>query len=396
MWLALLAPAYALVCADDPVAELEQTMTGVLDANQQVDELAFDRYSKLMDAALICINGPLPPSTMARLHHTMALRSFIAGQTRAAKRSLAALRLADPRWKSPFPEGHPFTSLWLQATDPGPVESIGKISPKVWIIDGVERNEAPTERAFLLQVREGDDTKLTRYLFDLADLPDFGQNDTVDLNSTPWNLSVRGLAFGRLLGQQQRPEASSSLGELGASGGGAGGALVARFTPNAVIGGELAASVATGDDAIVGGGTGVDARAVILLGAGFAAVGDGALFAAARLGLVTDTARYWPRAAAGVQPLGDRLWGGSAGVETGWRGAQGHIDLTVDGALAGFTSPWRLDGSLGGTRLVSESVGVRAQVDARTQGQQLLDGDVVAGRASERELRVAAGLDLVF
>ena len=163
-----------------------------------------------------------------------------------------------------------------------------------------------------------------------------------------------------------------------------------------MVGGELALAAACADDTIGGGGVGVDARAAVLFGAGFAPIGPGNLFTAARLGVTTDTTRYWPNAASGVAPSVARLWGPSVGVEGGWRGDVGQLDLTVDGALAGFTSPWRLDGAVGGTWLVSETVGLRGQVDLRSQTQQLLDGDVVAGRTRETELRGGIGVDLVF
>ena len=394
--LLLTAPAEAAVCADDTVGELEATMTDVLEAHKLVDELAFERAGKLMDAALTCLDTPPGAGALARVHHVMALRSFVNGQTRATKRALAALRLVDPGWSPPFPQGHPFTDLWFTSTDPGPVESVGSIAPRAWVIDAIARDEVPIERAFLLQVRDDDGSiRLTRYLFDAADLPDLGQDREVDRNATPWTVSVQLRGWGRRRGQRQQAEAAG-LAEQQASGLSAGGGVVARVTPTAVFGGEVALGASQGDDVIGGGGTGVEGRLVGLLGSGLTTVGSGTLFAAGRLGIVTDTARAWPGSATQVAPGAWQLVGPSLGAEVGIRGREAQATLTLDGALAGAAVPWLVDLRLDGTHLLNETVGLCGGLGVRSMSQPLLDGETVAGKAGSTDLRLSFGVDLVF
>jgi len=394
---ALAPTAQAAACADDTIEELDRSMSAVLEAHKLVDEVDFERAETLMDAALTCLDETPPPSTLARLHHVMALRSFVAGQMRAAKRGLAALRLVDPRWEPPFPSGHPFTDMWESATDPGPVVEVGSIAPRVWVVDAVERDEVPMARSFLLQVRRDDGSiQLNRYLFDPEDMPDLGQNREVDLNETPWTLSLRVLAMGRRTGQRQRPEAGGSLAEQQASALGGGATVQGRFTPTAVLGGEVGLSVVPGDDIVGGGGTGVEGHGVAILGSGLASVGPSVLHAGGRLGVTTDTARAWPGTTSRVQPAAWQLFGPSLGAEIGLRDRNGGVTLVVDGALAGATVPWLVDASVAGTRLLNETVGLTAGGGLRSTSQPLADGEVVAGRAGATELRLTGGLDLVF
>lgn len=389
--------ALAASCAGDTIDELERTMNSVLEAHSQVDELAFDSSQKLMDAAVICLDTVPPPTTLARLHHTMALRSFVNGQTRATKRSLAALRLLDPRWEPPFPGGHPFTQMWNEATDPGPVEPIGTIKPKVWIVDAVERDEVPTERAFLLQVRqETGEIRLNRYLYDPEDLPDMGQNRTTDLGATPWTTSVRLLGVGRLVGQRQQVEPAAALDPQQASTLGGGGTVQLRITPTATLGMEGTLSVLPADDVVAGQGVGVEGQLVGLVGSGLAPVAGGVWFVAGRLGLATDTSRSWPRAAAGIVPQSHQLVGPSLGVETGLRHRERLLDLTIDAALASATVPWLLDAEVGFTQLLGESLGLRASLGGRSDSQPLVDAEATAGRAGTTELRAQVGLDIVL
>lgn len=399
MLILLTALAHGAVCADDTVDALERSMADVIEANRNVDEVGFASASKLMDAALTCLDKVPASSTQARIHHTMALRAFINGQTRASKRGLAALRLLDPRWEPPFPRGHPFTELWVDATDPGPVTAIGSIKPKAWIVDGVQADDVPLARGYLLQVRdEAGQIQLTRYLFDPSDVPDFGQDREVDTSSTPWTLSVRGLAIGRAFGQTQSADGSVALTDQGASSLGFGGEGVVRITPSAAFGAEANLAI-VGDDDLIGSASqpaGVEASGLLLLGGGLGAVAGGQLFAAGRVGVVTDTIRTWPRAGSGVEPSAWRLWGPSIGGEVGVRNRTRQVDLAVDGALAGFTAPWRADARVGATQLITETVGLRAQAVGRSSSQALFDGDEQAGRSSENELRLSAGIDLVF
>ncbi len=393
----LLGVAHGAACADDTLAELETTMAGVLEANSNIDDTAFERSSTLMDAALTCLDEVPPPSTVARLHHTMALRAFVDGRTRAAKRSLSALRQIDDRWTSPFPEGHPFTALWASASADGPTEPIGSIAPKAWLIDGEETLDVPTERNALLQVRQGDGTiQLTRYLFGLSAIPDLGQNRVVDPMAVPWVLSMRVLGTGRAVGQEQTVDGSGALTDQQASTFAPAGALALRLTPSARYGVEASLSVIPDDDVIASASAplGIEGQVLGLLGTQFAQ-GSRSLFVRGRAGLMTDTVRAWPRAGRGVAPGAWRVWGPSLGAEAGLLSEGAQLDLAIDGALAGLT-PWRGDLRAGGTALLTDALGLRIEGLGRLAGQPLLDGDEPAGRVSERELRLSGGVDLVF
>jgi hypothetical protein len=389
--------ALAASCADDTIDELERSMQAVLDAHKRVDELAFDSSAKLMDAAIICLDAPPPPGTLGRLHHVMALRSFVNGQTRATKRALAALRLTDPRWESPFPPSHPFTELWADATDPGPVEPIGDIDPKAWVIDAIERNDIPIERGFLLQVRdENGDIQLNRYLYDPLEVPDMGQNRTLDVNATYYTTSVRVLGLGRFHGQRQLVEAGTALDAQQASAFGGGGTLQLRVTPSAILGAEASLSVLPGDDLVGEGAMGVEGHVVALVGSGIAAVGERALFVAGRIGLATDTSRAWPRSSGGVITIDEQVIGPSIGLETGLRSRNQVVDLHVDAALAGATVPWLFQAQAGFTHLFNETIGLRVGAGLRSTSQPLLEGEVVAGRAGATDARGTLGADIVF
>ncbi len=397
MFALFLAIAHGAVCSDAPLEELERTMADVLEANANIDEAAFASSSKLMDAAITCLDTVPPPTTLARIHHTMALRAFVDGRTRGARRSLTAIRGVDPSWKPPFPEGHPFTELWASATDPGPEQPVGSIRPKVWLVDSDVATAIPTERSFLLQVRdERGAIQYSRYLFDASDLPDFGQDRVVDPNQVPWTVSLRALGTGRVFGQGQQVDAGA-IDEQSASTFGPAGELAARLTPSARFGVEATLSLLADDDVVAATSSplGVEGTVLGLLGGHIADVGAQKAFVAARAGVMTDTVRAWPRAGNGVEPSAWRLWGPQLGVETGLRGERSQLDLAVDGALAGLT-PWRADLRLGGTALLTDALGLRLQALGRTAGQKLVDGDADAGRVSERELRLSAGIDLVF
>jgi hypothetical protein len=397
MLILLLGLAHSAVCADDSLAELEHTMADVLEANTNIDDIAFERSSKLMDAALTCLDVAPPRSSITRLHHTMALRAFVDGRLPEAERSLSALRHVDSRWTSPFPAGHPFTALWNDAADSDATQPIGSIAPKAWVVDGDEVLALPTERSFLLQVRdEAGAIQLSRYLSDPSTVPDFGQNRVVDPLEVPWSLSLRVLGTGRALGQGQNVDGSGALAEQQASTFAPAGSLALRLTPNARFGVEGSLSVLPADDVIASASApvGVEGQVLGLVGTQVPQ-GGRSLFVRGRAGVMTDTVRAWPRAGSGVEPSAWRVWGPSLGAEAGLLSDRSQLDVALDGALAGL-SPWRADLRAGGTALLTDALGLRFEGLGRLAGQPLLDGDAAAGSVWERELRLSAGVDLVF
>jgi len=80
----------------------------------------------------------------------------------------------------------------------------------------------------------------------------------------------------------------------------------------------------------------------------------------------------------------------------GLRGRSAAVQLVIDGALAGATVPWLLDAQVRGSQLLTETVGLTGGLGLRSGSQPVVDGDEVAGRAGGTELRLSAGVDLIF
>lgn len=393
----LLSVALGADCADTTAADVDRILTEILDANRNIDDEAFAASSKALDAALPCLAEVPPPSSVVRLHHTTALRAFVDGRDADARRSLAAVRAIDPGWTPPFPAGHPFTALWNDATDASGTEPIGSISPQAWMVDGAEARAFPVGRSFLLQVREADGTVVhTAYKLEPVDIPDYGQNDVDDPNEVPWMVSLRVLGTGRMVGQGQRVDGSAALAEQRASSFAPAGAVALRVVPDGRYGVEAHLSLLPDDDVIASTSApmGVEGHLVGLVGTQ-GMVGARRGFVRGRAGVMSDTVRAWPSAGNGVQPGAWRIWGPSLGAEAGLVSERAQLDIALDGALAGL-SPWRADLHGGGTFLLLDGLGLRAEGLGRLASQPLKDGEEPAGSVFERELRLSGGVDLVF
>ena len=99
-------------------------MAAVDEAYGEVDEAAFDRATKSLTYSVACLDTNVPPGSLARLHRSMALASFVNGQVKAARLSLAAARLADPAWtldEAMFPNGHPYPGADPDHPEPIPM-----------------------------------------------------------------------------------------------------------------------------------------------------------------------------------------------------------------------------------------------------------------------------------
>lgn len=396
-WLAVAAQASG-VCADNAVAAVEDAITSLRSAYETVDESAFDRATKNLDAAVACLDEIPPPSTVARLHQAEALASFVSGRTKATRRSLIAARLIDPGWKldeDAFPEGHPYRELWKQAADPGPVEPIGRIAPDVWIVDGYERDEAPTERAFLLQVRDRSDAiTWSGYLWTFEEIPDRGQNAQIDPNVTPRTLSISMLGIGRALMASQRADVTHGWQDQQATALGGGLAGVVRYTPSSLFGLEGSVAGLTPDNALTAQGLGPETQAVVLLGSALA-VGRRQVHAAARLGVGSGTLRAWPEGDDGAISRSWTIVGPSMGVEAGLRSTRNEVALAADYLLAGGTVPYQLRARLGGAVAVSGGVAVQGGLVLHQGGLPFADDTgVTIGRRSDLDVRAVAGIAL--
>lgn len=397
-FLAAFAAQAAGPCADDPHAELEAAVAAIDEAYSLVDEAAFDRASKVVDASVSCLEAPPPPSTLARLHRTMALISFVNGQMRAARRALAAARLVDPAWRldeKSFPEGHPYRDIWTAATDPGPVQEIGDIRPRVFVVDGVERPEAPTERAFLLQISEDGAIDSTLYLFAFTEIPDVGQYEETRAWETPHAWSLGAVALGRLVAARQRSDAVAWDAQQ-ASGLGAAARLDVRYTPLAFVGGEVSASGHTHDDVVDNSALGAEGHALLLAGAA-APVGRGAFYTSARVGGALNAVRDWPNGAEGPRPRSWVVPALSLGGEIGLRDARNDFTLATDVLLASAVDPYRIAAHFDGARQLSGPLsGTLTTRFARSWMQFEDEESSDAGTRTDTELAVGVGLALWY
>lgn len=395
LWLTL---AHAQVaCSEDPVSDAEASIEDLYVRYAALDEAGFDRASKHLDAATSCLKAPPPSATVARVHQANALIAYFAGQRGAARRAMIAARLHDPAWKldpAEFAEGHPFHDLWVGAIDAGPMSVLREVDGKTWIVDGAERREVPIERAFLFQVEQGGEIASTHYLFDLEDLPDFGQNAEVPPWASPRRVaaSVHGLV--RSLSSTQQ---ATGIGVTPQSGGalGFGGAGVLRVTPIAFAGLEAGASTATLSDAVLLGTLNTTVHAVALVGGAFA-VGEQQAFAAARLGYATDDGIFWVQSATGLEQNFRASGGPSLGGEVGVRGENLDARLHVDQRLSGGAA-YETRVGIGGGYRVTGPLAAEGGLETYLRGWDLYgsSGEVVGSR-SDTALRIRLGVGLWF
>lgn len=387
-------PALAQICGDDTPAVVDGAVDALWHAYDIVDETAFDRAGKNLTAAVACLDREPAPAQVVRLHQAMALLSFVNGQTRACKRSLASARLMDPGWKlaeERFPESHPFRDLFASAVDPGPVEPIGRIAPDEWVVDGIERDEAPVERAFLLQVRQGDAIGWSGYVFSFEEIPDRGQARDRSALEVPhvWWLSA-GL-HGRLVAARQTAD-SVAWQDQSATAFGGGLSLLARGTPVSVVGFEAGGSLSGPGDPVEGGGGQPSAHAVVLLGGG-GWVGAWQPYAAARLGGAVDRFRAW----IGEEP-DPQVWtvpSLSGGIEGGVRSARARGGFSADGLLASAKTPYEVRGRIDGGALVAGPLALEGVLDVRVGGLPFLDGNgAEVGSRRNTDVRVGFGVAL--
>jgi hypothetical protein len=386
------------LCGEDTPATVDSGIAELWDAYEAVDEVRFDRSGKNLNAAIACLDRAPTPVQLARLHQAMAILSFVNGQTRASRRSLAAARLMDPGWKLDdelFPEGHPYRTLWLAATDPGPVEEIGRIAPDEWLVDGIERDEAPIDRGFLLQVKQNDEITWSGYLWSFDEIPDRGQSTERSALETPHAWWVSAGVHGRFYASRQTaqgPADPAVVRDQRGSAVGGGVELSVRGTPVTVVGFELAGSLSGPVDPVSGGGGQPSGHAVALFGGG-GWVGAVQPWGAVRLGGSVDRMRTWT----GLES-DPRIWtipSALAGIEGGIRSKQLLGGLAVDALLASARIPYEVRVRGEGGALVGGPLAVQGVLDVRAGGQPLLDrdGTEIAGRRNT-DVRLGVALAL--
>jgi hypothetical protein len=395
----LLSRAFAQTtgCPEDPSAELERSRAAVWEAFRTVDEIAFDRASKSLMLAISCLDRVPASADISRLHQAVALASYVNGQTRACRRSFNTVRLLDPSWRldpKQFPETHPILDLFHAATDPGPVEDLGKISPKQWVVDGVPRSEAPTERGFLLQVLDEEGHIVwSGYQWDWTELPDFGQAQARSVTESPHQWWVSTTVFGGTLSARQRAEDGvTAMTDQSRTAFSAGGRFGLRYTPISVVGGELVASIAGPADPVEGGGGLPAGHALVLLG-GAGWVGQWQPYAQARLGFGLDRMRSWyPGSVVEISTAPSAIAGLGAGIHN----ERHRLQLAMDGRLAAVRNPYRFDLRLDGGTQISGPLAFEAGVDFGIGGLTVVDDatEAVLGSRSDMSFRIGAGIAL--
>ncbi|MEQ1568309.1 MAG: hypothetical protein ABMA64_21900 [Myxococcota bacterium] len=390
-------------CGPDPSADVDTAVAAIEQSFRKVDEVSFDRASKALYAALSCLDRAPSVSEVARIHQAMALASFVNGQIRACRRSLAAARLVDPGWvldEKMFPASHPYWDLYYTATDPGPVKVIGKITPDVWVVDGTVRAEAPTERAFLLQVSDQGEIVWSGYLWDMEEVPDRGQSQVRSVLEPPheWWLAAR-VHGGMLYAEQQPDDGVTQWRYLEGQTFAAGLDLVARYTPITVIGAEASGSILAPGDPVLGGGGVPAARAVALLG-GAGWFGPLQPHAAARVGGSVDRVRAWENGADGLAPKIVTITSFVAGAELGLRTQRQRVMVTFDGQVLGAGDPWAWDAQLDGGAMVGRSLALEGMFAFSDGGYPFKDQPGPLGKdigiKRDTEFRVGGGVALWY
>lgn len=403
VWMVAAIASGQAACDADPDAAIERAILTLEDAWDRNDEGMFDNAIAVLTAGIGCLDSLPSQERVARIHRAMALASFANGQTDACTRSLAAARLWDPGWTLPpttYPPGHPYVALYAAATEPGPVEAIAAIRPERWVVDGVEQNEAPSERAFLLQVTKGGTVVWSGYLWNTADLPDREEPapDHGPLHPV-WSVaaSVNG---GALISTQDvdrgvaRQTWESAAGTTVA----AGGELVARFQPVVPFAVELAGSVFGPADPVLGGGSSPTGRGVLVFGG--AGRGDLQPYVAARVGGGVDRARAWTTGTdVEVWTVPSLIAGAEAGIRTEARA----LGVTADGQVVFDTRDhhpptfyaYRL--RIDGTQTVAGPFGIVALVELRHEALPFVDqAGARVGRRQDLDVHLGAGVNLRY
>jgi len=174
--LALASPALAAPC-DAPTTEASLD-AAVAEAEVAYEDLDVEGFRAAHDRAmraLPCVDRPLRPTLVARLHRLRGLQLYIAGSEEASAAAFAAARSADPGLGlgDLVPEGHALERVFGQAS-PGPTERVPEPADRALFLDGVQSRDRPVARPVIVQlVPQGQAPELTRWLDPGAPLPDY-------------------------------------------------------------------------------------------------------------------------------------------------------------------------------------------------------------------------------
>jgi hypothetical protein len=178
------------VCPDDAA---EQLVVAALAAEETFWALEVDRFDVVrgqLRGLLPCVTRSMTLEESLVLHRAFALDAYVLGDLEAVRRSFGALRMLDPAWLPPAPEGHPLWALFHEAPIEVTTARLVVMPEGGWSVDGtyfemvaegedpltpdeeVEPHSLPSNRAFVLQVFDLDAmTTYTGYHFSPVDIP---------------------------------------------------------------------------------------------------------------------------------------------------------------------------------------------------------------------------------
>ncbi len=154
----LLSAALAADC-DGPTRthELANALTSAETAYLDMDEEGFIAIRAQAEHTLECLGEPLTPFDAAAFHRLVAMEAFLAaddGATVAAFRSSLA---AQPRYLLPSslaPPGNPLAELYVEASEPYEAKRVALPPPTdmLLFIDGARGTARPTARPVIVQI----------------------------------------------------------------------------------------------------------------------------------------------------------------------------------------------------------------------------------------------------
>lgn len=202
--------AWLPLAAASPLAECTQTWTAhdlaavVGQADARSELLDKDGYLAARDtllARLGCVTEPLGAQDVGAIHRVVAMAAFLEREEGRVAPALAGLLVAIPGYQMPleeFPLGHPvrdqlaLASILARESGERPLVAL----PSGWLeVDGHSATSLPTERAAVVQQRDGEGRVVeTRYLWPGDDLGGWTGG------APPEPSSPRRVAFGLAVG----------------------------------------------------------------------------------------------------------------------------------------------------------------------------------------------------
>ena len=398
------AAVASAACPDASDESMSNTLTRLDDAYYSIDEATFDAVADEIRDLIPCTFRRLSVAEAAEIHRVSALVAFVDGDSERSVRSWAAGRALQPHWRLSFvdfPDGHPFRKAFESANpdaDSAPLPDPGDFS---WLVDGSYSDNAPANRAFLLQAEDTDGAiALTSYIFNGEEVAAVAASlaTRVRRGARPEVIPLvrlRGGPLGAYQSASQQVETpkdawknrTGSIGGVGAS-------LSSDLVLSRLVAFDFRARLNARADPVRGGDYEQQWSAAAAIGPAVDTE-QGATAIRARLGAAVDTMRAWT--GDGPRPDSERFAVPSASVGLGaaiHREAL-HGTLTGDYLLASGYRPFGWRARLLAERAVNPTVLVFVDLTAsETKIDLTTDEPVDVGRVRNIDLAAAAGVSL--